>query len=79
MDRIRGETRIENRDQILLTKKGFKLKAEDVLAVIENENIFQTTLHSDLSNRQKQTPVIVFFLNFFFLCSIFISSPSYCF
>lgn len=61
MDRIRGETKIENRDQILLTKKGFKLKAEDVLAVIENENIFQTTLHSDLSNRQKQTPVIVVF------------------
>lgn len=58
-EKIKNETKIEIKDQILLTKKGYKLKAEDVLSVVENDNIFQTTLHSDLSNRLKQTNVTI--------------------
>lgn len=57
MEKIRTEAKIEPKDQILLTKKGYKLKPEDVLSFIENENIFQTTLHSELSGRLKQTHV----------------------
>lgn len=56
-EKIKNETKIEIKDQILLTKKGYKLKSEDVLSIIENDNIFQTTLHSDLSNRLKQSNV----------------------
>lgn len=56
-EKIKNETKIEIKDQILLTKKGYKLKSEDILSIIENDNIFQTTLHSDLSNRLKQSNV----------------------
>lgn len=56
-EKIKNETKIEIKDQILLTKKGYKLKSEDVLSIIENDNIFQTSLHSDLSNRLKQSNV----------------------
>lgn len=56
-EKIKNESKIEPKDQILLTKKGYKLKSDDVLSVIENDNIFQTTLHSDLSNRLKQSNV----------------------
>lgn len=51
--KIRTDTRIEIKDQVLLTVRGYKLHPNDVLANLEKENYFQTTT-GNVENLMKQ-------------------------
>lgn len=46
-EKIRNDTKIELKDQILLTKKGFKLYTDDIVSSLETENALQMTLHQE--------------------------------
>jgi len=45
--KIRSDTRIEIKDQVLITKKGHRLQPNDVFANLEKENHFQATNRSE--------------------------------
>ena len=46
-EKIKNETKIDVKDQILLTKKGLKLKSDEVLeTIIEKENALSSTMNA---------------------------------
>lgn len=57
---IKKDTKIDQKDQILFTKKGYKLQPDEILSVLEKENNFMSTM-TNVQNVAKPTfPIFVF-------------------